>query len=116
MPNRNMAQQLNTQGRGIKSAFNNHHICRTDRDTSLAINHLQKTKSTPTRGTAGASEQKKKKKKKQKEKKRQTSRHTKRRSVNKNDATKPFVKKASDSYTSGTQVIRVYTPTSSHTL
>ena len=38
-----MTQQLNTQGRGIKSAFNNHHICRTDRDTSLAINHLQKT-------------------------------------------------------------------------
>ena len=68
MPNRNMAQQLNTQGRGIKSAFNNHHICRTDRDTSLAINHLQKTKSTPTRGTAGASEKKKKKKKKKERK------------------------------------------------
>ena len=111
MRNRNMAQQLNTQGRGIKSAFNNHHICRTDRDTSLAINHLQKTQNPHQPEEPQGHPQKKKK-----EKKRETSRHTKRRSVNKNDATKPFVKKASDSYTSGTQVIRVYTPTSSHTL
>ena len=54
--------------------------------------------------------------KKKKEKKKETSRHTKRRSVNKNDAKKPFVTNASDSYTSDTQVTRVNTPISSHTL
>ena len=68
MRNRNMAQQLNTQGRGIKSAFNNHHICRTDRDTSLAINHLQKTQNPHQPEEPQGHPQKKKKKKKKKKK------------------------------------------------
>lgn len=66
MRNRNMTQQLNTQGRGIKSAFNNHHICRTDRDTSLAINHLQKTQN-PHQPEEPQGHPQKKKKRKRKE-------------------------------------------------
>lgn len=98
---------MNTHRWGIKSAFNNHHICRTDRDTSLALNHLQKPHNPHQPEQPQGYLQKN-------EKKRETSRHTKRRSTrviveSKSGSKKRFVTKASDSYTSDTQVTHTIT-------